>query len=64
MLIILDGNSEHVALLLMKKGLFLNDIKCVTSVDLNKCLKKILIKLAFSSTCTHPFLSYHLLYVP
>ena len=64
MLIILDGNSEHVAHLCRKKGLFLNNIKFVTSVDLNKGLKQILIKLAFFSTRTHPFLGYHLLYVP
>ena len=41
MVLILDGNSEHVEHVLGKIGLFGKKIQFVTALDLSRCLKQI-----------------------
>ena len=41
MVIMLDGNTEHIAQPCSKKGILKNNFKFSTDVDLSKCLKQI-----------------------
>ena len=61
MVLILDGNPEHVAQLGRKIRLFEINFRFATATDVNKCLKKLKMPISLSTCATISKLPYNMI---